>query len=848
MLLTSPPVQAKETEKDTEPTQEVHVKVTAKAKVSQPPNKIQKNADTINKEQVSNIRDLTRYDPGISVVEQGKGATKGYAIYGVDRNRVAINLDSLEQAESFELDRQSTSGARLEPEYEHINRVDISKGPDSVTNGSGALGGAVSLQTKSAKDIVRPDNTLGLRYKTGYFGKDRQWLNSLAIAAENERFDALLIHTHRKGKEYQANIKNAPGRTFLLRERVPNINDPYKVNPSLAEDPPDYKDTKIYLSPEEIVGENRLLPDPMKTQSESTLFKVGGKLGSEKEHYLGIVGEVEKKTFDIHVKSESDFCESNGFSVVCKNTSRPTQSMAFQKFNYELHQRHRMGLWYEYQPLDQESSWVDRFKLTVNNQGFKVNQDYSIRECTLTPFADPNCRPKYLNESLAEGGSNFKQKQSSLGLELDKWFDTRWGENDIKLNVGMSKNKYTFNRFYSAIEIDYIYPSVLDPLQRTFLRPSHRNCVNVKNKYGKNVSICERALSEFEDGAVAINQRKLYLSLNDQITFSRWLSADLGARWEINQFNSEQKQLPFDNYRNSAYRLGLNFHPTDYLTLGYKYATGFRIPSAGEIYGSLSENEARNKPGTYGLIDFRNKLKPESSQMHEISARLNTDWVNGNMALFFIEYNNLIGRGSLNREGLVSAYFYRNYNLQQASVHGASVDLNADLHKIWNPIPNGLSATFSATSVKLRDSKIINPEAYSGYLTYPLDSLQPLRIVYGLDYNAPSGKWGIAHRVTYSKGKSEEELLTHGKWGKTIVKNRSVGRHLSKDWSTVDMLGYWKPYENITLNAGVYNLFDYQYTTWESTRQTISSSNSPSIGRAQLAPGRNFSLSLEYLF
>lgn len=841
-------MQAKETEKDVESTQEVNVKVTAKAKVHQPPNKIQKNADTINKEQVSNIRDLTRYDPGISVVEQGKGATKGYAIYGVDRNRVAINLDGLGQAESFELNRESTSGARLEPEYEHISRVDISKGPDSVTSGSGALGGAVSLRTKSAKDIVQPGNTFGLRYKTGYFGKDRQWLNSLAIAAEDDRFDTLLIHTRRKGKEYQANIKNAPGQTFLVREKVPDINDPYKVNPSLAEDSPDYKDTKIYLSPGEIVGDNRLLPDPMKTQSESTLFKAGMKLGSEKEHYLGIVGEAERKTFDIHVKSESDFCQSNGHSVVCKNTSRPLQSLAYQKFNDELHQRNRMGLWYEYRPLDQESSWVDRFKFTANKQDFKVNQDNSIRKCTLTPFADPNCRPKYFDEALVEEGSDFKQKQSSLGLELDKWLDTRWGEHDIKLNVGISKNKYTFNRFYSAIEIDYIYPSNFDPLQRTFLRPSHRNCVHVKDKHGRNVSICERPGSEFKGGAVPINQRKLYLSLNDQITFSRWLSADVGARWEINQFNSEQKLLPFDNYRNGAYRLGLNYHPTDYLTLGYKYATGFRIPSAGEIYDSLSENDARNEPVPDRLIDFRNKLKPESSQMHEVSARLNTDWINGNLALFFIDYNNLIGRGSLKREGLITTYSDRNYNLQQASVHGVNVDLNADLHKIWNPIPNGLSAIFSATSVKLRDSKIINPDAYSSYLTYPLDSLQPLKIVYGLDYNAPSGKWGIAHRVTYSKGKNEEELLTHGKWGKTIVNNRSVGRHLSKDWSTVDMLGYWKPYENITLNAGVYNLFDYQYTTWESTRQTIRSSDSPSIGRAQLAPGRNFSLSLEYLF
>lgn len=839
MLSIPLPVQAEEIKKDAEPTQEVNIKVIANAKAYQRPNKVQKSADSINKEQVSNIRDLTRYDPGISVVEQGKGATKGYAIYGVDRNRVAINLDGLEQAESFELDRESTSGARLEPEYEHITRVDISKGADSATNGSGALGGAVSLRTKSAKDIVRLGEKFGLRYKTGYFSKDHQWLNSLSMAADDDHFDALLIYTHRKGKEYQANIRNAPGRTFLVRSLVSksNLEDPYLVNGWESQD------RNIYLSPQDIVGENRLLPDPMKTQSESTLFKTGFKLGTEEEHYLSIVGESEKKTFNIHVKSESEFCESNGRIIVnCIRAKNIASSLASQTFNNELHQRHRIGFEYEYQPLDQESSWTDRLKLAVNKQDFRVNVERSTHTCTLTPFADPNCRPKYSNEELAETGYDFKQKQSSIGLELDKWLDIGWGEHDVKLNAGISKNKYTVNRHHSYIQIDY--------LNSGNLRPIHRNCINVKDKYGKNISVCERVANEFEDSGLPINQRKFYLSLNDQIAINRWLSADLGARWEINQFNSEQKQLPFDNYRSSAYRLGLNFHPTNYLTLGYKYSTGFRIPSAGEIYGSLSENNDRNNLLIgYGGIDFRTKLKPESSQMHEISARLNTDWANGNIALFSVDYNNLIGRGQLSRAGVVTAYHDRNYNLQQAKVHGVSLDLNADLHKIWNPIPDGLSATFSGTSVKLRDSAIINPDAYSSYMTTPLDSLQPLRIVYGLDYNAPNGKWGISHRVTYSKGKSEKELLTHGKVsGNTTVNNKSVGRHLSKEWSTVDILGYWKPYKNLTLNTGVYNLFNYQYTTWESTRQTIQSSNSPSVGRAQLAPARNFSLSLEYIF
>lgn len=59
--------------------------------------KIVKTSETLNKEQVLGIRDLTRYDPGVAVVEQGNGASGGYSIRGVDKNRVAVSVDGVAQ-------------------------------------------------------------------------------------------------------------------------------------------------------------------------------------------------------------------------------------------------------------------------------------------------------------------------------------------------------------------------------------------------------------------------------------------------------------------------------------------------------------------------------------------------------------------------------------------------------------------------------------------------------------------------------------------------------------------------------------------------------------------------------
>ena len=57
--------------------------------------KLVKSSETLSKEQVLNIRDLTRYDPGIAVVEQGRGASSGYSIRGMDKNRVSLTVDGV---------------------------------------------------------------------------------------------------------------------------------------------------------------------------------------------------------------------------------------------------------------------------------------------------------------------------------------------------------------------------------------------------------------------------------------------------------------------------------------------------------------------------------------------------------------------------------------------------------------------------------------------------------------------------------------------------------------------------------------------------------------------------------
>lgn len=68
------------------------------------------------------------------------------------------------------------------------------------------------------------------------------------------------------------------------------------------------------------------------------------------------------------------------------------------------------------------------------------------------------------------------------------------------------------------------------------------------------------------------------------------------------------------------------------------------------------------------------------------------------------------------------------------------------------------------------------------------------------------------------------------------------------------MYGFYKPVKNLTLRAGVYNLFNRKDTTWDSLRGLYSYSTTNGVDRdgkgldRYRAPGRNYAVSLEWKF
>ena len=158
-------------------------------------------------------------------------------------------------------------------------------------------------------------------------------------------------------------------------------------------------------------------------------------------------------------------------------------------------------------------------------------------------------------------------------------------------------------------------------------------------------------------------------------------------------------------------------------------------------------------------------------------------------------------------------------------------------------------------------------------------TIQPLKAVIGVDYEHPSEKWGLFSRVTYNKGKKpkDTEYLRGERrcvreefdpwFGKSICRGYDSAQPSVQPfpWQNQsawvwDMYGYYRPVKNLTLRAGVYNITNRKYHSWDTLRGLNFSGTSDIVSRPRdrgnhnqgleryTAPGRNYAVSLEYKF
>lgn len=160
--------------------------------------------DEIDRNQVRNLRDLIRYEPGVSVGNSPRFGFQNFNIRGIEGNRVLFQVDGIRLPSQFDLPPFGTG--RDFVDLSTLKVVEILKSPASTLYGSDALGGVVTFATidpKDLLDLVGKDTYFGI--SSGFSSANNGFSNTLSFATRIDRLEAALIYTRRDFNELQRN-------------------------------------------------------------------------------------------------------------------------------------------------------------------------------------------------------------------------------------------------------------------------------------------------------------------------------------------------------------------------------------------------------------------------------------------------------------------------------------------------------------------------------------------------------------------------------------------------------------------------------------------------------------------
>ncbi len=167
--------------------------------------------DTMEAQQVTNVRDIDRLSPGVSYSE----SSRSFNIRGLDRTRVLTTVDGI-RLPWFDDGARGVQGGIASFDFDTLSSLDIVKGSDSSIFGSGGLGGVIALRTLDPEDLIQPGNSWGGLTKSTFDSRDDSWSANQAVAARVDNTWVLVQSGYRQGHEIEnegGNDIDGPTRT-----------------------------------------------------------------------------------------------------------------------------------------------------------------------------------------------------------------------------------------------------------------------------------------------------------------------------------------------------------------------------------------------------------------------------------------------------------------------------------------------------------------------------------------------------------------------------------------------------------------------------------------------------------
>lgn len=282
-----------------------------------------------------------------------------------------------------------------------------------------------------------------------------------------------------------------------------------------------------------------------------------------------------------------------------------------------------------------------------------------------------------------------------------------------------------------------------------------------------------------------------------------------------NPLNSNPDSFNEDNF---SLKLGGIYSINQQWSIFAQYAEGFKAPQADQIFG-----EFQNQAQGYQII-ANPDLKPESSRGFDFGVRHQGQRAGFEVTAFYTKYDDFIEQSSFfnPQSGFLTFQFQ---NREKAVIKG--LELKSELYL------GQFSDNFEGFKLTASAAYASGDTTNTNGIERPLNSVAPLKIIAGINYNSPSAVWGGELLITSVQGK------------RRIDQQDDTTLFSTPGYTVTDLTFYYHLSDKISLNAGIFNLGDKKYWRWEDVRGL--EDNAPGLERFT-QPGRNYGLNISWEF
>ena len=529
---------------------------------------------------------------------------------------------------------------------------------------------------------------------------------------------------------------------------------------------------------------------------------------------------------------------TNGGTGVDRTEPNPADTQnnyVLTKHYYQLNDQHRVGAAFEHQRKKIKTDLLTLNDTNIDRNTGVQTKGNAIDRVKRTRFSlshDYNNEHGWLQNAKTQvyyqnaGTDNYRHRLGNKNYRLEK--------SDVNYKThGINTNLMSF--------IDGNIPQVL----RYGLSYNHTKATNYL--YYERPAYGNSRHAYFNGKPTSdTKQHKVTGYFEDEIAFGKWIVTPQvgfvhyritpsGGNSEVAQFQpAKSSETKFTPKLSLEYRAAPEFIPY------VQYSRGVRTPSAQQLtsyfFESVTYFVPRMGPQTANVAVVGNpNLRSETADNFEIGVKGQNEKLQYLVTGYYNHYKNFIDWVSKPTQGYTT--FIQYDNLDKAKVYGFTADVKWKFYKDFY-LAEGISYSRGKASNK-------------GIKT-PINSIQPLKVRAGLGYEGET--FGANIQWTYNRGKSDKDI----EQSSAYLYNPTGGH------SIFDLGAYWKPVENLTVTAGVNNLFNKKYWNWNDisylallSKATQDQGRDPSSiplaitsGNADRysAPGRNFNVGVRYEF